>query len=269
MGSRHCEVWGVLNVTSDSFSDGGRFIEVEAALKQAQLMLNQGADVIDVGGESTRPGAERVSPEEEMRRVLPVIEALAAEGVRVSIDTMRSEVAKAAVELGAEIVNDVSGGLADPLMHSSVAELGCSYVLMHWRAHSREMDQHSDYADVVAEVSEELAQQCRAAISAGIAAEKLMIDPGLGFSKQPEHNWSLLRHLDRFVDTGYPVLVGASRKRFLAPLAPAAAPPEARDAATAAISLYAALNGAAAVRVHEVSGTFAAIKVAGEIWQAT
>ena len=265
MPARSCEIWGILNVTADSFSDGGRFLEPSAAIAQAQLLVSKGAAVVDVGGESTRPGAERVPADFELTRVIPVVRALAQAGIRVSVDTMRSEVARAAVENGATIVNDVSGGLADPQMHQTMAELGCTYVLMHWRGHSKVMDSLSRYEDVVGEVLEELMIQSDLAQAAGVRPERLMIDPGLGFSKQPEHNWLLLAQLDRFVATGFPVLVGASRKRFLARLSGADADPSDRDPATAAISMYAALHGAAAVRVHDAACSATAIAVARAI----
>ena len=268
MTGRACQVWGILNVTSDSFSDGGKFFEQSAALAQAESMLAQGAAVIDVGGESTRPGAERVSEEQELARVLSVVAALASAGVRVSVDTMRSGVARAAVEHGAAIINDVSGGLADPEMHQTVAELGCSYVVMHWRGHSKTMDSLSSYGDVVGEVLDELRIQAELAVAAGVEPERLILDPGLGFSKQLEHNWTLLRHLDRFVATGYPILVGASRKRFLGAVSGADSLPEQRDAATSAVSMYAALHGAAAVRVHDVAASVAAASVAKHIREA-
>ena len=268
MTGRDCEVWGILNVTSDSFSDGGKFLEQSAALAQAELMLAQGAAVVDVGGESTRPGAERVSEEAELAHVLPIVETLAAAGVRVSVDTMRSNVARAAVERGAAIINDVSGGLADPEMHATVAELGCWYVAMHWRGHSKQMYSLATYDDVVGEVLDELRIQAELALAAGVAPERLILDPGLGFSKQLEHNWTLLRHLDRFVATGYPILVGASRKRFLSEVSGAGSLPEERDPASAAVSVYAALHGAAAVRVHDVAASVTAVSVAQHIREA-
>lgn len=268
MGARGCEVWGILNVTSDSFSDGGKFLNSAAAIAQAELLLAQGAAVIDVGGESTRPGAERVSLQTELDRVVPVIAAISATGARVSVDTMRADVARAAVAAGASIVNDVSGGLADRAMHATVAELGCEYVLMHWRGHSSVMDSLSAYDDVVGEVLDELLLQTELALAAGVAPERLILDPGLGFSKQLEHNWTLLRHLGRFVATGYPVLVGASRKRFLAAVCGADSQPEERDLASAAVSVYAAMHGAAAVRVHDVAASVTAVAVAQQIKEA-
>lgn len=256
-------VWGILNVTPDSFSDGGRFVNPAVAVRHAQRMVADGAAVIDVGGESTRPGAARVSPEVEQQRVLPVVSALAAAGITVSIDTMNSSTAAAAVEAGARIVNDVSGGLADATMAPVVAELDADYVAMHWRGHSHQWDQVSDYADVVADVTAELRTRRDALLAAGIAPERLWLDPGIGFAKGPQHNWALLRGLDTLDRLGHPLLVGASRKRFLGALLPAGAPPADRDTATAAVSVLCAEAGVAAVRVHDVAGNAQALAV----WQ--
>lgn len=256
-------VWGILNVTPDSFSDGGRFVNPAIALRHAERMVAQGASVVDVGGESTRPGAERVSPEVEQQRVLPVVAALTAAGITVSIDTMNASTAAAAVEAGARIVNDVSGGLADAAMAPVVAELSTDYVAMHWRGHSHQWDQVSSYGDVVTDVVAELRARRDALMRAGIAPERLWLDPGIGFAKGPEHNWQLLRGLDEIARLGHPVLVGASRKRFLGELLPAGAPPAERDAATAAVSVLCAEAGVAAVRVHDVTGSAQALAV----WQ--
>lgn len=255
------QVWGILNVTPDSFSDGGRFVAPAVALRHAQAMVDQGAHTIDVGGESTRPGAARVTPEVEQQRVLPVIAALAASGIRVSIDTMNSSTAVAAVEAGAVVVNDVSGGLADAVMASVVAGLNVDYVAMHWRGHSHQWDAVSNYGDVVTDVLAELRARRDSLLAAGIAPERLWLDPGIGFAKGPEHNWALLRALDRITGLGHPILVGASRKRFLGELLPAGAPPAERDAATAAVSVLCAEAGAAAVRVHDVKGNAQALAV--------
>lgn len=260
-------VWGILNVTSDSFSDGGQFLEVESAVSQARKMVSEGASVIDVGGESTRPGAVRVSPKEELNRVLPVISKLAAEGITVSVDTMRSEVARQAINSGAKIVNDVSGGKADSQMFGVVAELGCKYVLMHWRGHSDDMDSLANYENVVAEVKQELLSQVELAISAGVQREDLILDPGLGFAKLPTHNWQLLRSVDELNQLGYSLLIGASRKRFLAECLPSGAAPSDRDIATAAVSAYVASKNVSAVRVHDVAGSVAAIEVAERLTQ--
>lgn len=256
-----CQVWGVLNVTPDSFSDGGLHLSQEAAISHGLSLSAAGADVVDVGGESTRPGAERISVEEELGRVIPVVNALAAAGVRVSIDTMRAEVASAAIAAGASIVNDVSGGKADAAMHSTVAGLGVDYVLMHWRGHSDVMNSLANYEDVVSEVISEWIEQAKLALQAGISGNRIWFDPGLGFAKDSEHNWALLQALPQLVALGHPVLIGASRKRFLAEVSPAGGP-ELRDAATSATSYWSAMNGAAAVRVHDVAGSRAAVAVA-------
>jgi dihydropteroate synthase len=257
---------GVLNVTPDSFSDGGRYLHVDDALAHARAMAAQGADLIDVGGESTRPGAARVAADVEQARVVPVIKELAAEGLLLSVDTTRAAVAAAAVEAGAAVINDVSGGLADPDMARVAAESGVPFVLMHWRGHSREMDQLASYADVVAEVRAELSQRVDGALAAGVSADRIVLDPGLGFAKRPEHNWALLNHLDSLLSLGFPVLVGASRKRFLGTLLSDVdgqpREPAGREDATAAVSALAALQGAWGVRVHEVRPSLDAVRVA-------
>jgi dihydropteroate synthase len=256
---------GGLNVTPDSFSDGGRHDTVEAAVAHGLGMAAAGADYVDVGGESTRPGAGRVEVVEELRRVLPVVAELARSGVAVSIDTTRSSVAAAALEAGAVMVNDVSGGLADPAMASVVAEAGVPWVLMHRRGTSRDMYAEATYDDVVADVRRELCRRVDAALSAGVAAGRIVVDPGLGFAKQPEHDLALLAGLDRITDLGFPVLVGASRKRFLGALLATAdgcpRPPVERDSATLATSVLAARAGAWGVRVHDVAGSADAVRV--------
>ena len=262
-------VMGVVNVTPDSFSDGGQWFEPEAAVTHGRELLAQGADLLDVGGESTRPGADRPPVEEELRRVLPVIEALAAEGATVSVDTMRAEVAVRAIEAGARIVNDVSGGLADPAMATVAAESGLPFIVMHWRGHSRDMQDRAVYSDVAAEVCAELEERVEHLLAAGVARENLVLDPGFGFAKLAAHNWSLLRHLEQVVGLGYPVLVGTSRKAFLGrlglPEGSDPRPPRERDAATAATSVYAALAGVWAVRVHHVPPTLDALRVAAAV----
>lgn len=262
-------VMGVLNVTPDSFSDGGRYADLDAAVAHGVRMHRDGADVVDVGGESTRPGASRVMPAIERQRVVPVIEALAAAGVPISIDTTRAEVAEAALTAGARIINDVSGGLADPDMGKVAAAAGCPYILMHWRGHSRQMQRLAVYQDVVRDVCDELSAQVDGAIQAGVAPEKLVIDPGLGFAKTPEHNWLLCARLRDLVALGYPVLVGASRKSYLGSLLTApdgtARPVAEREAATVAATVLAIDAGAWGVRVHDVRGNLDAILV----WQAT
>lgn len=264
-------VMGVVNVTPDSFSDGGEWFEPAAAIAHGELMLAQGADILDVGGESTRPGAGRVAPEEEARRVLPVISALAGQGAVVSVDTTRAEVAAAALDAGALIINDVSGGLADPAMPALVASSGAVYVAMHWRAPSSDMDSHNAYDDIVSDVARELSQRVETLLAAGADPHQIVLDPGLGFAKPGEQNWPLLTHLGQLMALGFPVLVGASRKRFLGHLLAGPdhepVPPLARDHATAAISALAAASGAWAVRVHEVPGSLAAVKVA-HAWRA-
>jgi dihydropteroate synthase len=257
-----CVVMGVLNVTPDSFSDGGRYIDRRDAVAHGVEMFKRGADVIDVGGESTRPGAERVEAAEEIARIAPVIRALVDEGVPVSVDTMWAGVASAALEAGASIVNDVSGGLADPEMAAVVAAAGVPYVVMHWRGHSTEMDALATYDDVVTDVRGELLERVEAALAAGVAESSIVLDPGLGFAKLGDHNWELLQRLDELVELGFPVLVGASRKRFLGTLL-GGRPPDGREDATAAVSALAAFNGAWGVRVHDVDRTLDAVAVAG------
>lgn len=262
-------VMGVVNVTPDSFSDGGAWFEPDAAVEHGRSLVADGADIVDVGGESTRPGAERPSVEEELRRVLPVVEALAAEGAVVSIDTMRAVVAHQALRAGATLVNDVSGGLADPGILAVVADAGCPYVAMHWRGHSTGMQSRAVYGDVVADVAQELTDRRAAILSAGVTAERLVLDPGLGFAKYAPHNWALLAHLDALTAIGQPVLVGASRKTFLgrigAPPGTDPRPPADRDAATAATSVLCALAGVWGVRVHDVAGTRDALAVVHEV----
>ncbi len=258
----------VLNVTPDSFSDGGRFVDVEVAVDHALAQVAAGADIIDVGGESTRPGAQRISADEELGRVIPVVERLAAQGVVVSIDTMRSEVAAAAVAAGAHVVNDVSGGLADPAMHDWVARVEVPYVAMHWRGHSSDMERLATYDDVVAEVCAELSDRLDELAAAGVDPARVVIDPGLGFAKDAQHNWALLAGLAQLTALGHPVLVGASRKRFLGELLGEPGRPRPvgeRDAATDAVTALAAAAGAWAVRVHDVRGSRDAIAVAGAL----
>jgi dihydropteroate synthase len=256
---------GVLNVTPDSFSDGGRYADLDAAVAHGLAMSAAGADIVDVGGESTRPGAERVDADEETRRVAPTIHALARSGVTVSVDTTRAAVAEAALDAGARIVNDVSGGLADPAMAKTIAAAGVPLVLMHWRAHSRDMQALARYDDVVADVKTELARQVDAALAAGVDAANIVLDPGLGFAKTAAHNWALLARLDELTALGFPVLVGASRKAFLGRLLAGPdgtpAPVDAREHATAATSVLAAVMGAWGVRVHEVAPSRDALKV--------
>jgi dihydropteroate synthase len=262
-------VMGVLNVTPDSFSDGGRYADLDSAVAHAVRMAGEGADLIDVGGESTRPGAVRVAAEEECRRVLPVIGELAAAGLTVSVDTYRARVAEQALAAGARIVNDVSGGLGDPDMARVVRDAGCPWVLMHWRGHSATMAQLASYDDVVADVRTELLARVDDAVAAGVAASQLVLDPGLGFAKRAAHNWALLAHLEALTSIGLPVLIGSSRKSFLGSLLAGpdgtARPTSGRETATAALTLFAALNGAWGVRVHEVAANVDAALVAAAI----
>jgi dihydropteroate synthase len=258
-------VMGILNVTPDSFSDGGEFLRTDQAVAHGLELFSDGADLVDVGGESTRPGAERASADVERERVLPVIEQLVAAGVAVSVDTMRAEVAVAAVRAGAVLVNDVSGGLADPDMLAAVADAGAAYLAMHWRGQSDHMQDLATYDDVVAEVTAELSDRITAARAAGIDPERLVVDPGLGFAKNADHNWTLLRNLDQLSRLGQPVLVGASRKRFLGELladADGPRPPKGRDAATTAITALLAASGIWGVRTHTVREQRDAIAVA-------
>jgi dihydropteroate synthase len=260
-----CAVMGVVNVTPDSFSDGGRWFDTTTAVKHGLQLVSEGADLVDVGGESTRPGASRVDEDEELRRVVPVVRGLAAEGVVVSVDTMRAAVAEKAVAAGAVLVNDVSGGLADPAMVPTVAAAGVPFVVMHWRGFSHDMNSRAVYRDVVAEVVAELRMRMDAVVAGGIAPERLIIDPGLGFAKQAEHDLALVAHQSELRALGRPLLVAASRKRFLGRiLAGEGDPPPARerDAATAAVSAIAAHLGAWAVRVHEVRASADAVRVA-------
>jgi dihydropteroate synthase len=259
-------VMGVLNVTPDSFSDGGRWFDGERAVEHGRHLLEEGADLVDVGGESTRPGAVRPSVQEEMERVLPVIGALASHGVTVSVDTMRAKVAAAALEEGAVLVNDVSGGRADPDMFATVARHRAPYVLMHWRAHSAVMQQRTHYDDVVADVAAELGEQLDLALAAGIAPEHIALDPGIGFSKTADQNWAVLAATERFHELGHPLLVATSRKRFLGELLAETdgtlRPPVERDDATTATTALAATAGAWCIRAHSVRRTADAVRAA-------
>lgn len=257
-------VMGVVNVTPDSFSDGGAWFTPEAAVAHGHELVAQGADLLDIGGESTRPGAERPSAEEEQRRVLPVVEELGSL-VPVSVDTMRADVAAAALDAGAVLVNDVSGGLADPDMAPLVAARRVPFVAMHWRGHSHDMQARAHYDDVVEEVTAELAARVEALVAAGIRPADIVLDPGFGFAKLAHHNWELLRRLEELIAVGHRVLIGTSRKGFLGLVGrtpDTVRPPLGRDVATAATSLYAAQRGVWAVRVHDVAGTVDALDVA-------
>ncbi|GAA2430692.1 dihydropteroate synthase [Streptomyces macrosporus] len=262
-----CAVMGVVNVTPDSFSDGGRWFDTEAAIKHGLDLVAEGADLIDVGGESTRPGATRVDEAEELRRVIPVVQGLAREGVVVSVDTMRASVAERSVAAGARLVNDVSGGRADARMIPVVAEIGAPFVVMHWRGQSIDMNDRAVYTDTVTEVIDELRATLDRAVAGGIAPERIVVDPGLGFAKQAPHDLALVDATTRLArELGRPVLVAASRKRFLgrvlADESGTVPPARERDAATAAVSAIAAREGAWAVRVHAVRASADAVRVA-------
>ncbi|MEY9487162.1 dihydropteroate synthase [Streptomyces calvus] len=267
-----CAVMGVVNVTPDSFSDGGRWFDTTNAVKHGLDLVAQGADLVDVGGESTRPGATRVDEAEELKRVIPVVRGLAAEGVTVSVDTMRAKVAEQSLAAGAALVNDVSGGLADPAMIPVVADAGAPFVVMHWRGLLEGANVNGVYTDVVTEVVDELRARVQAVLEGGVAADRVIVDPGLGFSKGADHDLDLLARLDRLRSLGHPLLVAASRKRFLGRVlaGPDGPPPPARerDAATAAVSALAARAGAWAVRVHEVRATADAVRVARAVEEA-
>jgi dihydropteroate synthase len=265
------QVMGVVNVTDDSFSDGGLFLDRDRAIEHGLELAALGAAIIDVGGESTRPGATRIDPRVETDRVIPVVKELAAQGITVSIDTMHAEVASAALQNGARIVNDVSGGRADSKMAAVVVDAGAPWVLMHWRSVTAARPHDvPEYGDIVADVKAELLASVDAATSAGVDPDRLIIDPGLGFAKTAQHNWALLRALPEFVATGIPVLVGASRKRFLGSLLADESgmrPPDGRETATAVVSALAALQGVWGVRVHDVRASVDALKVV-EAWTA-
>ena len=248
-------VMGILNVTPDSFADGGLHFDESLAIAHGLEMIGDGVDIIDIGGESTRPGADRVPEEEEQARVIPVIRELAQRNVVISVDTMRASTAQLAVEAGASIVNDVSGGAADPEMFSTVAALGCKYTLMHWRGHSKDMNSKAVYNDVVVDVIQEVTIQLDKALAAGIKRENIILDPGIGFAKDAEHNWEILNRIDEFVALGYPVLIGHSRKRFLG-----GDSPDEREEATVQVTQSLVSKGIWGVRVHGVKANVKAIR---------
>lgn len=253
-------IMGILNVTPDSFSDGGDFLDPKKAIARGLEMIDEGATIIDIGGESTKPGAERVSLDEELTRVIPVVHALAKTGAKVSVDTMRAETAALAVAAGASIVNDVSGGLSDPAMHATVAALKVQYICMHWRGQSKDMDSLAVYDDVVMDVINELTKQVASALLAGIEPTKLVVDPGLGFAKNAEQNWEILRNIDKFKELGFPILVGGSRKRFLG-----GNDPLERESASIALTTWLATKHIWGVRTHTVKPHVDAIKVVGQV----
>ncbi|MCW2800445.1 MAG: folP [Aeromicrobium sp.] len=270
LATDRCLVMGVVNVTPDSFSDGGKWLDAATAIRHGVELAKSGADLVDVGGESTRPGAIRIDPEEELRRVLPVIEGLVSEGVRVSVDTMRAVTARRALAAGAELLNDVSGGRADPDMMAVAAAANCPIVLMHWREHSAVMQRHTDYDDLIADIAGELMQQVDVALAAGVARERIILDPGLGFSKTGDQNWAVLANLHAFTELGFPVMLAASRKRFLGELLAVGddlRPTDEREAATTAISALAAAAGVWCVRVHEPTATADAVRVVARLAQ--
>ena len=265
MSDNRTLVMGILNITPDSFADGGRHDTFELALARVHEMISEGVDIIDVGGESTRPGAERVSPDEEVERVIPIIAEIRELGAVSSIDTMRASTAAAAIAAGVTYVNDVSGGLADPDMAKLIARnLDVQYIAMHWRGHSKDMQSKATYTDVVKEVKQELEERAEALIKTGIDAERLILDPGLGFAKSAEHNWELLRNIDRLAFLGFPLLIGASRKSFLGELLDGATPDE-RENASIAITTEMARQGVWGVRTHSVKPHRDAIDVVEEL----
>lgn len=265
-------VMGVLNITPDSFSDGGEFLDAEAAFAQAKLLVAQGANILDIGGESTRPGAKRVDLTTEQSRILPVIEAVRGLGVPISVDTMNSQTAVLALEAGATIINDVSGGLADTNMFSALSPYDCTYILGHWRGHSDVMDNLNAYSNVAREVVGELAEQVAMAVSSGIERARIVVDPGIGFAKDVKQNWDLVARLDELEQLGLPILVGASRKRFLAAALnesdPASVSTQRRDVATAVLTALLLQRKLWGIRVHNVEATVDAIKVVSALKQA-
>ena len=257
-------VIGILNVTSDSFADGGRYLGAADAIARGLQMIAEGVDIIDIGGESTRPDAERISAEEELARVIPIISQLSQKGAVISIDTTRAQTAKASIDSGAKIVNDISAGLYDAEMLHTVAGLNCPFIAMHTRGNSKTMTSLAKYNDVVSEVVDELSMRIEAALYAGISKSNIILDPGIGFAKGAEHNWELLNHIYTFEALGYPVLIGASRKRFLGELTGSSSP-DSREAASIALTALLAKRGVWGVRVHSVKEHRDAISVAGKV----
>ena len=245
-------VMGILNITTDSFADGGKYLSKSDAITQGRRLIAEGVDIIDVGGESTRPGAERISEEDELTRVIPVVNELVKDGAVISVDTMRAEVAKQAIAAGATYINDVSGGLADEKMAQVIASNpNIQYIVMHWRGHSKNMQEQAIYEDVVKEVKDELDERVTELLKAGVQAEQIILDPGIGFAKEPEHNWEILKNIERFQLLGYPLLIGASRKRFLGELVNAKETDD-REAASIALTAELARLNIWGVRTHSV-----------------
>ena len=254
-------VMGILNITPDSFADGGKYLSKSDAITQGRRLIAEGVDIIDVGGESTRPGAERISEEDELTRVIPVVNELVKDGAVISVDTMRAEVAKQAIVAGATYINDVSGGLADEKMAQVIASNpNIQYIVTHWRGHSKNMQEQAIYEDVVKEVKDELDERVTALLKAGVSTEQIILDPGIGFAKNSEHNWQILQNIERFQLLGYPLLVGVSRKKFLGELVNAAEPDN-REAATIALTTELARCGVWGVRTHAVKAHKDAISV--------
>jgi len=263
--SGEVQIWGVVNVTPDSFSDGGKYLDPDAAHSHARSLLADGADVIDVGAESTRPGATRIAVEEEIDRLTPVVSALVSDGHRVSVDTMNAITASAMIDLGVPIINDVSGGLADPEMMPTIAGSDVTFVMMHWRGHSDTMDQHATYTNVVADVVTHLTDRVQVAIDHGINRERIILDPGFGFSKNPDHNWELVRGVSEVVGLGCPVLAGVSRKRFIGALFSGDHEMADRDDPSAMVGALLAASGVSALRVHNVSSQRRALEIMGRV----
>ena len=258
-------VMGILNITPDSFADGGRYLSKEDAITQGRRLIAEGADIIDVGGESTKPGVDRVSEADELERVIPAVTELVKDGAVISVDTMRSEVAKQAIAAGARYINDVSGGLADEKMASVIAQNPkIQYIAMHWRGHSKEMQKKAVYKDVVKEVKDELDERVSQLLKAGIDPEQIILDPGIGFAKNTEHNWEILRNIERLQLLGFPLLVGVSRKKFLGELV-GASDPDKREAATIALTTELARLNVWGVRTHAVRAHLDAIAVADRL----
>jgi dihydropteroate synthase len=265
MNSQRTLVMGILNITPDSFADGGRHFDFESAINRAKEMISEGVDIIDVGGESTRPGADRVTEEIERDRVIPVITELAELGATLSIDTTRANIAQAAIGAGATLVNDVSGGLADPKMAALIASnSNIHYVVMHWRGHSKDMQKAAEYQNVVTEVKDELDDRVIALTKAGVLPEQIILDPGIGFAKSSAHNWELLKNIDRLNLLGFPILVGASRTRFLGDLLGATVADD-RESASIALTTHLAKAGVWGVRTHSVKPHRDAIAVVEEM----